>query len=128
MRLLNDPLVIDEPARIPQRSCNLAVAVAAILPGQLDDVGDQWLAGEDEFLFDASNTAAITDHNRLASHVPAAKRQARAAKGAAFSWSKIGGMYREFLKEVVARTRLAWIWRFKSEVESMAYYAWQSPT
>jgi hypothetical protein len=36
-----DPLVIDEPARIPQQSCNLAVAIPAILACQLDDVGSQ---------------------------------------------------------------------------------------
>jgi len=36
-----DPLVIDEPARMPQQSCNLAIAVTAILACQLDDVGGQ---------------------------------------------------------------------------------------
>ena len=36
-----DPLVIDEPAGIPQQSCNLAIAVTAILASQLDDVGGQ---------------------------------------------------------------------------------------
>jgi hypothetical protein len=36
-----DPLVIDEPARMPQQSGNLAVAIPAILACQLDDVGGQ---------------------------------------------------------------------------------------
>ena len=37
-----NPLVVDDPARlIPQHPRNLAIAVAAILSGQLDDVGDQ---------------------------------------------------------------------------------------
>jgi hypothetical protein len=35
------PLVIDAPARIPQQSCYLAVAIPAILARQLDDVGGQ---------------------------------------------------------------------------------------
>ena len=35
------PLVIDEPAGPPQQLGNLAIAIAAILPGQLDDVSRQ---------------------------------------------------------------------------------------
>src|ERR1041384_5924134 len=36
-----DPLVIDQPPGPAQQLGNLAVAVAAVLPGQLDDVGGQ---------------------------------------------------------------------------------------
>ncbi len=36
-----DPLVIDEPTGAAQQLGDLAIAVAAILPGQLDDVGRQ---------------------------------------------------------------------------------------
>jgi hypothetical protein len=36
-----DPLVIDQPAGPAQQLGDLAIAVAAILPGQLDDVGRQ---------------------------------------------------------------------------------------
>jgi len=36
-----DPFVVDQPARGPQQGCDFAVAVAAILPGKLDDVGRQ---------------------------------------------------------------------------------------
>src|SRR5204863_2169020 len=36
-----DPLVVDQPAGPPQQLGDLAIAVAAILPGQLDDVGGQ---------------------------------------------------------------------------------------
>jgi len=36
-----DPLVVDEPAGPAQQLGDLAIAVAAILPGQLDDVGGQ---------------------------------------------------------------------------------------
>jgi len=36
-----DPLVIDEAARMPQQSCNLAIAVPAILACQCDNVGGQ---------------------------------------------------------------------------------------
>jgi len=36
-----DPLVVDQPAGIPQQSRDLPVAIAAVLPGKLDDVGRQ---------------------------------------------------------------------------------------
>ena len=37
-----DPLVVDDPSRRrPQQLRDLAVAVAAVLPGQFDDIGDQ---------------------------------------------------------------------------------------
>jgi hypothetical protein len=37
-----DALVIDDPAsRRPQQLRNLAIAVAAVLPGQFDDIGRQ---------------------------------------------------------------------------------------
>jgi hypothetical protein len=36
-----DPLVVDQPARVPQQGRDLAVAITAILPGKLDDVGRQ---------------------------------------------------------------------------------------
>jgi hypothetical protein len=36
-----DPLVVDEPAGPAQQLGDLAIAVAAILPGQLDDIGRQ---------------------------------------------------------------------------------------
>jgi hypothetical protein len=36
-----DPLVVDQPAGLAQQLGNLAIAVAAILPDQLDDVGGQ---------------------------------------------------------------------------------------
>ena len=36
-----DPLVVDQPAGLAQKPGDLAIAVAAILPGQLDDIGGQ---------------------------------------------------------------------------------------
>jgi hypothetical protein len=38
-----DPLVVDQPARPAQQLGDLAIAIAAILPSQLDDVGRQLL-------------------------------------------------------------------------------------
>ena len=36
-----DPLVVDHPARLAQELGDLAIAVAAVLPGKLDDVGGE---------------------------------------------------------------------------------------
>ena len=49
-----DPLVIDQPARIPQQRRNLAVAVAAIETSELNDVGGQPL-----FVFTAPRHLAL---------------------------------------------------------------------
>jgi hypothetical protein len=36
-------LVIDDPARLAQQPCNLAIAVAAVSLGKLDNIGRQAL-------------------------------------------------------------------------------------
>src|SRR5512133_1549494 len=36
-----DPLGIDQPARVTQQRCNLAIAIASVLASQCDDVGGQ---------------------------------------------------------------------------------------
>jgi hypothetical protein len=38
-----DPLVVDYSARLAQQSCDLAIAVAAVLPGKLDSIGGETL-------------------------------------------------------------------------------------
>src|SRR5205807_2208827 len=38
-----DPLVVDYPARLAQQPCDLAIAVAAVLLGKLDNIGSQTL-------------------------------------------------------------------------------------
>ena len=64
----------------------------------------RWIVGEDEFLLDTADPAAVARHIGLAYHAPSAQRQARVGKAAAFSWTRVGQMYREFLKEVVAES------------------------
>src|SRR6478752_5260699 len=36
-----DPLGVDEPARVTQQRCNLAIAIASVLASQCDNVGGQ---------------------------------------------------------------------------------------
>jgi hypothetical protein len=38
-----DPLVVNYPARLPQQFGDLAIAVAAVLPGKLDNIGRETL-------------------------------------------------------------------------------------
>ena len=38
-----DPLVVDYPARLAQQPCDLAIAVAAVLLGKLDNIGGETL-------------------------------------------------------------------------------------
>jgi glycosyltransferase involved in cell wall biosynthesis len=61
----------------------------------------RWIVGNDEFLLDTCDPAAVARFIELARHAPAALRQARVTKAAAFSWSRVGEMYREFLRDIV---------------------------
>jgi glycosyltransferase involved in cell wall biosynthesis len=65
----------------------------------------RWIVGDDEFLLDANDPAEIVRQIELARNAPLNQRQLRVAKATTFSWSRIGGMYRQFLKEVVANQR-----------------------
>jgi hypothetical protein len=38
-----DPLVVDCPARLAQQRGDLAIAIAAVLPGKLDNIGGEML-------------------------------------------------------------------------------------
>ena len=49
-----DPLVVDDPAGLLQQPSDLAIAVAAVLPGKLDDVGCEPL-----FVFTAPRYLAL---------------------------------------------------------------------
>jgi glycosyltransferase involved in cell wall biosynthesis len=62
----------------------------------------QWIVGEDEFLFDGDDPHAITRCLELARESPKSQRQIRVTKAEAFSWRRIGKLYRDFLQDVVA--------------------------
>src|SRR5678815_3992010 len=49
-----DPLVVDQPARLLQQPGDLAIAIAAVLPGQCDGVGSEPL-----FVFTAPRYLAL---------------------------------------------------------------------
>src|SRR5262249_39316066 len=60
----------------------------------------RYIAGEDEFLLETGDPMAVARHIELARDAPPRSAE-RALKAAAFSWTRIGAMYREFLQEVV---------------------------
>jgi glycosyltransferase involved in cell wall biosynthesis len=62
----------------------------------------RWIVGDDEFLADTDSPLAISDQIKLARTSSSAQAQNRAKKADAFSWNKIGSMYRQFLEEIVA--------------------------
>lgn len=62
----------------------------------------RWIVGNDEFLVGDDTPTAIAAQIQLARSAPHERRLARERKAAAFSWSKIGTMYRDFLQEVAA--------------------------
>ncbi len=62
----------------------------------------RWIVGEDEFLADSDDDDATARQIVRALAAPPAGREARVRRAAAFSWSRIGAAYREFLHEVAA--------------------------
>jgi glycosyltransferase involved in cell wall biosynthesis len=62
----------------------------------------RWILGDDEFLADTEDVAEITRQIEDASKAPAAQRQSRVKKAAAFSWTRIAQMYRSFLRDIIA--------------------------
>jgi glycosyltransferase involved in cell wall biosynthesis len=65
----------------------------------------RWIVGDDEFLLDTNDSAAIARHIEFARNTPAERVRERVAKAAAFSWVGIAQNYRNFLEEVVASSR-----------------------
>jgi glycosyltransferase involved in cell wall biosynthesis len=61
----------------------------------------RWIVGDKEFLLDTDDLAATARAIELARDA-SAEAAARVARAAMFSWTRIGEMYRAFLKDVVA--------------------------
>lgn len=61
-----------------------------------------WFLGEDEFLTDMNDPAAIAIAIRRAHLHGSAGREKRVDRASSFSWKRIAGMYREFLQEILA--------------------------
>jgi|SRR5579862_8907473 len=62
----------------------------------------RWIAGDDEYLLDTENLAAVAGLIARASDAEPDRKQRRLAKVADFSWKKLATQYREFFQEIVA--------------------------
>jgi glycosyltransferase involved in cell wall biosynthesis len=62
----------------------------------------RWLVGDDEFLVDTDDPAAIAQGIKRAQLSASAERQKRVNKAAAYSWAKITERYRNFFQEIIA--------------------------
>ncbi len=62
----------------------------------------RWIVGDDQFLAETDDPAAIAASINTAGSTPPAKQQDRASRAVSFSWGKIAKMYQEFLREIAA--------------------------
>jgi glycosyltransferase involved in cell wall biosynthesis len=65
----------------------------------------RWIIDDSKYLVDTEDPSNVALGLTRAQQAPEADRQCRVENAARFSWSRIGGLYREFLMEVVAETR-----------------------
>jgi glycosyltransferase involved in cell wall biosynthesis len=65
----------------------------------------RWIVGDEGYLLDTNDLAAVARQIQFARDVAPGKRAERIARAATFSWSRIGEMYRVFLHEVVASSK-----------------------
>jgi glycosyltransferase involved in cell wall biosynthesis len=61
----------------------------------------RWIVGEEGFLTDTEDLAAVVQEIQRARDAAPSMQAARVAKAATFSWTKIGEMYRAFLHDIV---------------------------
>jgi glycosyltransferase involved in cell wall biosynthesis len=62
----------------------------------------RWFVGDDEFLADMDNPAAIAQSIQRAYHSASSGRQKRVERATDFSWAKVAGMYRDFFQEITS--------------------------
>jgi glycosyltransferase involved in cell wall biosynthesis len=63
----------------------------------------RWFIGDDEFLVDMDDRAAIAEGIQRARHFASAGCQNRVDKAANYSWSRIASMYKGFFQELIDR-------------------------
>jgi glycosyltransferase involved in cell wall biosynthesis len=65
----------------------------------------RWILGNEGFLLDTEDLATVARQIELVRNPAPAKQTARLARAATFSWTKIGEMYRAFLRDVITSYR-----------------------
>ncbi|WP_426609734.1 glycosyltransferase family 4 protein [Bradyrhizobium sp. McL0616] len=61
----------------------------------------RWFVGDDEFLANMDDPAAIAESIQRARSLGSAGRDKRLNRAASFSWTKIAGMYRDFFQDII---------------------------
>jgi glycosyltransferase involved in cell wall biosynthesis len=64
----------------------------------------RWIVGEEGFLADTQDGSALAGALAEAANAAPRGHEGRVARASMFSWTRVGGMYREFLHSVVARS------------------------
>ena len=62
----------------------------------------RWIVGNDEFLLNTKDPAAIAAHIKLARESSPGNQKRRVERAATFSWADIAAKYRVFFREVIA--------------------------
>jgi glycosyltransferase involved in cell wall biosynthesis len=70
-----------------------------------DSPRSRWIVGEQEFLLDTDDLDSLVKHIQLACHAPDTLREDRVRRAEAFSWPTVGRMYREFLADVITKSK-----------------------
>ena len=65
----------------------------------------RWIVGDEGFLLDTNDLAAVADKIQFARNVTSDRKAERIARAATFSWPRIGEMYRAFLQDVIASSK-----------------------
>lgn len=65
----------------------------------------RWIVGEDEFLVDTEDMAAVSSALDAAGNEDGSRCVERTTRAATFSWSKVTDSYQDFLREILERSR-----------------------
>jgi glycosyltransferase involved in cell wall biosynthesis len=65
----------------------------------------RWVVGEEGFLLDTEDLAAVARQIEIACNSSPRKQAERTARAAKFSWTTVGEMYRAFLQQVILSTK-----------------------
>jgi glycosyltransferase involved in cell wall biosynthesis len=77
---------------------SMACGLPVVAP---DNSRIRWIVGNDEFLLNSDDPAAVARQIDIALRAPSTWRQVRFGKAQAFTQAKIAKMYRQFLEEIV---------------------------